>query len=216
MSSIVSLSTQLLATAGCAMLKQNLSLRLLKSLARGFPNQNPSELALVRQVFDGLPMRIVQGLIGEVILSAIKYGCEQGWRRSRIDTVASGAPAEFVPGFDLATVIDQEACRLEFLPGSGRLTADSVYPTQIARSVELAAGDLAILDSRLVRRWPDDRRHSIYMVSVVRFWLTPQQDFSGRISADLPSRALRFFGAPWQPAREIGQWLFHNHPERSS
>ena len=216
MSSTLSFSRQTLATEGCAILRESLSPRLLKSLTRGFPSTNPSELTLVRQVFDGLPMRIVQELIGEVVLSAIKCGCESGWHRSRVDTIASGAPAEFVPGFDLATVIDQKLCRLDFLCGSGRLAADSAYPAQIYRSVELAPGDLAILDSRLLRRWPDDHGQHIYMASVVRYWLTPLQDISSRLSADLPPRALRFFGVPWQPAREISQWLFRNHPRRSA
>ena len=214
MGSTVALCMQMLETQGWVVIRQNLSPRLLTSLARGFPNPNPSELVLVRQVFDGLPMRIIQGLIGEVMLSAIKYGAQQGWHRGRNDTVSSGAPANFIPGFDLAAILDSESCSVDVIAGSGRLETGEDYPVEISQSIEIAPGDLAIFDSRLLRRWPSDRCQWVYSSSVIRPWITPLSDFSSRIGLDMPPRALRFYGVPWQPARDVGEWLFRNHTKR--
>jgi hypothetical protein len=215
MSTVVALCTQELGTRGWTLVEGCLSPQLQRHLARGYPSPNPSEMTLVRQAFDGLPMRITQGIIGEVILSQIKYGAEAGWHRGRGDTVASGAPAEFVPGFDFACVLDGKPCQVEVIPGSNRLTDDDPCLLEISREVELRPGDVLILDSRLQRRWPPERGHLIFWFSVIRPWLTPLSDFSKRLRPETPPRALRFFGIPQVPPRDVGEWLFRTHRKRS-
>jgi hypothetical protein len=172
-------------------------------------------MVLVRQVFDGLPMRITQGMVGEVILSDISYGVQQGWHRGRSDIVNCGAPASFVPGFDMATVLDFKPCLIDVIDGSSRLAADDGCPTGLRQSVEIAPGDLAIFDSRLLRRWAEDRCQWVYSLSVIRPWITPVSDFSSKIHPDMPPRALRFYGCPWWPSRDVGEWIFRNHTKRS-
>jgi hypothetical protein len=197
-------------------LKGNLSPQLTRHLARGFPEHNPSKLTLVRQAFDGMPLRIVTGLIGEVVLSMIRSGATPDWHRGRNDTIASGAPSQFIPGFDLAATIDTSSCILEVIPGSGRLSVSDPNPKQISTPVELDPCDLAILDSRLLRRWSAESGKQVFWFSVIRPWLTPLDDFEPEIRSNTPPRALRFFGLPWQPAREVGQWIFTSHTKRST
>ena len=214
MSTTVALCVQELETRGWTVVEGCLSPQLQRHLARGYPNPNPSELALVRQAFDGLPMRITESLVGEVILSRVKYGAEPGWHRGRADTVASGAPAGFIPGFDLACVLDARPCPAEVVPGSGRLRADDPLPESICQAAELAPGDLAIFDSRLLRRWPPERGPRVFWFSVIRPWLTPLSDFSKRLRPETPPRARRFFGEPWWPARDVREWLFRTHKNK--
>jgi hypothetical protein len=214
MSSTVALGIQELETRGWTIVEGCLSPQLQRHLARGFPNPNPSEMTLVRQAFDGLPMRIVEGLIGEVILSQVRYGVSQGWHRGRNDTIASGAPADFVPGFDLSCVLNGKPCTIEVVPGSGRLRTHDPVPEEIKQPATLAPGDLAIFDSRLLRCWPPQGADWVFCFSVVRRWLTPVTDFSKRLRPGTPPRALRFFGEPW-PARDIGEWLFRTYQKRS-
>ncbi len=215
MGSIVALCTQELETQGWTVVQSCLSPQLQRHLVRGYPNPNPSELTLVRQAFDGLPLRITQGLIGEVILSQVRYGEAEDWHRGRGDTVASGAPAEFIPGFDLSCVLDRKPCPVEVIPGSGRLTDDDPWPYQISQTVEVKPGDLAIFDGRLLRRWPPERSGWVFWFSVIRPWLTPLSDFSRRLRPDMPPRALSFFGIPRQPPGDVGEWLFRTHQKRS-
>lgn len=216
MSSLVAYCIQELETQGWTILRGNLSQRLLSHFARGYPAPNPSELILVRQAYDGLPMRIVEGLVEQAVLSAVRYGAEEQWHRGRDDTVRGGAPADFIPGFDLAATLDSAPCALEVISGSQRLGVDDPYPLQQSRSIELASGDLAIMDSRLLRRWSAQSAYWILWFSVIRPWLTPLDDFTDKIRPDTPPRALRFYGIPWRPARDVGQWLFHSHSKRNS
>lgn len=215
MGTTVALCAQELETRGWTVVEGCLSPQLQRHLARGYPNPNPSEMTLVRQAFDGLPLRITQGLVGEVILSQVKYGAGEDWHRGRGDTVASGAPPDFVPGFDLACVLNGRPCEVEVIPGSGRLAAGDPPPLQIAQAFALAPGDLAIFDSRLLRRWPTGRGRHAFWFSVIRPWLTPLSDFSRRLRPETPPRALRFFGIPWLPHRDVGEWLFRTHRKRS-
>jgi hypothetical protein len=214
MSATVALGTQELETRGWTIVEGCLSPQLQRHLSRGFPNPNPSEMTLVRQAFDGLPLRIVDGLIGDVILSHVRYGVSEGWHRGRDDTVASGAPAEFVPGFDLSCVLNGKSCAIEVVPGSGRLGTKDPVPEEIKQLTQLAPGDLAIFDSRLMRRWPAEGARWVFSFSVVRRWLTPVTDFSKRLRPGTPPRALRFFGEPW-PACDVREWLFQTHQRRS-
>ena len=216
MSSLVSLCIQNLETQGWTVLKGNLSPQLTRHLARGFPEHNPSQLTLVRQAFDGMPLRIITGLIGEVVLSMIRSGAAPDWHRGRNDTIASGAPSQFIPGFDLATTIDSSPCILEVIPGSGRLSANDPNPSQISARVEVGPCDLAILDSRLIRRWSLETGKKVFWFSVIRPWLTPLDNFEREVRSNTPPRALRFFGLPWQPARDVGQWIFNTHNKRST
>jgi hypothetical protein len=211
MSTTIALCMQELETRGWTVVEGCLSPQLQRHLARGYPNPNPSEMTLVRQAFDGLPMRITQGIVGEVILSQIKYGAEPNWHRGRYDTINSGAPPDFIPGFDLACILDGQPCQLEVIPGSGRLRANDPCPVGISQEVELRPGDLVILDSRLQRLWPQKRDRWVFWFSVIRPWLTPLNDFSMRLRPETPPRALRFFGIPQMPPRDVGEWLFRTH-----
>lgn len=215
MSATVALGVQELATRGWTIVEGCLSPQLQRHLVRGFPSPNPSEMTLVRQAFDGLPMRITENLLGEVILSQVAYGVGTGWRRGREDTILSGAPADFIPGFDLACTLDGKPCTIEVIPGSGRLRANDPVPEEIKQVAQLAPGDLAIFDSRLLRRWPTERSDWVFWFSVIRPWITPVADFSNRLRPGTPPRALRFFGAPWWPSRDISEWLLRTHQKRS-
>jgi hypothetical protein len=189
---------------------------LLVQLKQHSINKKIEKLSLIRQAFDGLPLRIINGLIGEVVLSAIRVEASSEWHRGRDDTIISGAPPEFIPGFDLVINIGSETAGLEVISGSGRLPIDSPYELLDSRFIELVHGDMVILDSRILRRWISKNEGAIFWFSVIRPWLTPLDDFTNKVRPDTPPRALRFYGIPWIPAQDIGQWLFKNHRKRSS
>jgi hypothetical protein len=215
MSSKLLLCMQELKTQGWSIIRDNLSTRLITLLKQHYMNKTVPSLSLIRQSFDGLPWRISTGLIGEVVLSAIKVEPSHGWHRGRNDTVISGAPANFIPGFDLAININTEAIGLEVLSGSGRISIDAPYKF-LARSIlEIAPSDLVIFDSRLLRCWSPENNRAIFEFSVIRPWLTPLEDFTDKVRPDTPPRALKFYGIPGIPAKDISHWLFKNHQKRS-
>ena len=216
MSSKILLCKQELSTQGWSIVRDNLSPRLLIHLKQHYLTKTVPKLSLIRETFDGLPWRIVTGLIGEATLSAIRTETSDEWHRGREDTVISSSPADFVPGFDLAVNIDNETAGLEVISGSGRLPIDSPYELLESNFIELAHSDLAIFDSRLLRRWLPKNKNSIFGFSVTRPWLAPLDDFSSQVRPDTPPRALRFYGIPWIPAQDISQWLFKSHSKRSS
>jgi hypothetical protein len=209
------MSTQELATQGYTVVPGNISPRLRKHLLR-YAESPHDLLGLTRQAFDGLPMRMTEALIGESVLSAFGVGVDTGWHRGRGDTVESSAPGEFIPGFDFATVPGPEPCSLELIPGSGRLRPDDAIPVQTLRRVNLEPGDQIILDSRLLRRWPDKRTGDVFWLSTIRPWLTPAMDFLGLLEPNAPPRALRFFGVPGAPSRDVGAWLVRSHRKRET
>src|ERR1700688_612301 len=100
MGSVVALCTQQLETQGYTVVKDVLSEKQIALLARG--RERVPEFHVVRRGFEGLPMRIVEGLAGAMVLSAARYGTSNQWHRGRTDTVESGAPADFVASFDIA------------------------------------------------------------------------------------------------------------------
>lgn len=211
MTSTVSLCVQQLETQGWAVVEAVLSPKMIALLTRGsggFP-----EFRIIRQVFEGLPMRIMETIAGRMVLSMARYGVSQEWHRGRDDIVASGAPADFISGFDVGLRLDSEPCILEVISGSARLGPRDVIPLQLQRTVEVAVHAVVILDSRTVRRWSAQLASRIFWFSVVRPWIMPLMNFFDKLPKDTPPRALQFAGMP--PAKDVGEWLFRAHPKRS-
>jgi hypothetical protein len=204
---------QELETRGWAVVEGCVSLQAQGHLRQGCYNR--AEIKIVHQIFDGLPMCVTQGLIGGVILSQVMYGGDANWNRGRSDTITSGAPAEFIPGVDLAFALGGKTCLVEVIPGSGRLSAGDPCPTDISQVVELAPGDLAIFDSRLLRRWLPEHNRWVFCFSVIRSWLMPLSDFSEALGAETQAGVPCFFDTPLSPPRDVGEWLFQTHQKRS-
>jgi hypothetical protein len=205
--------TQQLEAQGCTVVPTVLSAKLRAMLDRG-RNKFP-EFVLVRQAFEGLPLRITAELAGEMVLSSARYGVPGGWHRGRDDVVRDGAPASFVPGFDVALTLEAGPCTVEFLPGSGRFGAHDALPVSQLAAMTMQPDDVVIFDSRMVRRWPPESAAHVFWFSVARPWITPLVDFVARIPATTPPRARRFAGDVTLPSRDIGEWLFRTHPKRS-
>jgi hypothetical protein len=214
MSASVALSIQELSTQGWTVVPGNLSPRVVAFIER-HGGERARLIQVTRQAFDGLPLRITQALAGETILSAFGIGTAEGWHRGRSDTLESGAPTEFIPGFDCFAPAGAEPCRVEVIPGGGRLRRDDPLPLVTARTVELAPGDLLILDSRAPRHWPPEPPRHLFWFSIVRSWMTPQSRFDDLLDEDVPPRALRFYGVPFAPHRDVGAWIFDTHQPQS-
>lgn len=211
MGSVVAMCMQQLESEGFTVVDSVLSEKQITLLARG-RHQAP-EFALIRRVFEGLPMRIMEGLAGPMVLSMAQYGDSAEWHRGRADTVASGAPADFIPGFDVAMTIDQRPGTVEAIAGSSRLAIADPVPAFVSRRIEFAPESLIIFDSRTLRRWPQDRGRDAFWFSVIRPWMTPLIDFTARLPKDTPPRAAQFAGR--SPSRSISEWLFATHAKRS-
>ena len=199
-------------TAGWTVLRNTWSDKLLQRLAtmdRLVPN-----FKLVREAYDGLPMRVAEEITGELVFSKASVGVAAGWFRTRVDTIASGAPVGFVPGVCIAGPTTDAGAQLSVIPGSARLGVAVTVPQQLAIGVTLAQGDAAILDSRAMRRWSP--AESVFQLSVVRPWIEPEHDAAGLVAADTPPRAARFAGVAGRPAESLESWLFERHERRSS
>lgn len=211
MPSTVAACMQQLETQGFTLIERVVSARQLGGLARA--NRERIDFLAVRRLFDGLPMRVMEGLAGPMVLSQVRYGTPAGWHRGRTDTVASGAPAGFVPGFDVSLALDGQPCTVDAIAGSARLGAEAILPSIAGTSVTFTAEDVVVFDSRTVRRWPDPRPDTIFWYSVIRPWMMPLMDVMASVPRDAPPRALAFAGR--RPSREIGEWLFSTHQGRS-
>jgi hypothetical protein len=208
----VPVCTQQLETKGFAVVRDVLSEKQIQLLSRG-SGKRP-EFALVRRVYEGLPMRIVEGLAGAMVLSFARYGAPEGWHRGRTDTIESGAPLEFTPGYDVALVLESRRCSMEAITGSGRLGLTEPVPAAACVTLEFSPTDVVILDSRALRRWPVELHGRVFWFSVVRPWMTALMEFHDYLPKDTPPRARQFAGRI--PARDVGEWLFTSHAKRNS
>lgn len=198
-------------TSGVAVLRTTWSDKLCQRLA-GMDSARPN-FRVVREAYEGLPMRVAQDVAGEQVFSRARTGVPRGWYRTRTDTVAAGAPNTFIPGVCIAGPVGGGPGSLSVIPGSARLPADTAVPTELAVSVDLDAGDVAVLDSRCMRRW--SAPETTFQLSVVRPWIEPEQDAAPLVDPQGPARASRFAGLPWMPAPTLESWLFDRHERRS-
>jgi hypothetical protein len=198
-------------TSGVAVLRNTWSGKLRDPLAA--INAGLPTFRVIREAYDGLPMRVAQAVAGEQIFSRARIPLPDGWHRARTDTVASGAPLTFVPGLSIAGPVSADTVRLSFVPGSARLPADAEVPEEMVVHVELDPADVAVLDARCMRRW--SAPESTFELSVVRTWIEPELDASRLVAPDGPERAKRFAGMPWIPAPSVESWLFERHERRT-
>lgn len=198
-------------TAGVAVLRVTWSDKLRQRLATMTADR--LSVRVLREAFEGLPIRIAQGLAGEQVFSGAGVGVRHGWYRQRLDTVAAGAPGNFVPGVCVAGPVGGQAVDLDYVPGSARLPADAAVPEDLTARVRLAQGDVAVLDSRCARRWSHPEQ--VFRLSVVRPWLEPERDGRELVGSDILPRVQRFAGVPWAPATTLEQWLFERHERRN-
>ena len=212
----VALCIHRLETEGWTVVHRCLSTRFLRNLARRSGRRPPLQAA--REACEGLPLRIIRGLIGDPILSSIGYveHCEApAWHRGRDDTLASGAPVSFVPGFDLVLPVSPQGAEVDIASGSFRLSAQQAHPSeQLVAPLHVPAESLAILDIRMLRRFRLRPKNRIFTFSVVRPWLCPEIDLEPLLPSDLPRRTARFFGLTSRPGRDIRAWLLRSHRTR--
>jgi hypothetical protein len=194
-------------TAGVAVLPITWSDRLCQRLSTMTAERLVPRV--LREAYEGLPLRVAQEIAGEQVLSYAGVGTRAGWHRQRVDTVADGAPRTFVPGLCIAGPVGDAPVTLSYLPGSARLRRGAATLGDLAAHAELAPGDVAVLDSRCTRRWSDPA--TVFQLSVVRPWIEPERDFAALVTTDTPPRVARFTGAPWAPAATPSQWLFDRH-----
>jgi hypothetical protein len=197
-------------TAGFAVLRNTWSDKLRQRLL-GLELGRPA-FRSIRESYDGLPMRVAQKVVGEPIFSSACVGLPSGWFRARTDTVDSGAPASFIPGVCIAGPVGDVAAVLAVVPGSARLTSEAEVPAELAVEVGLAPGDVAVLDSRCMRRWSAPQ--TVFQLSVVRAWVQPDLDGPAMAGPDLPARAARFAGVGSAPATTLESWLFERHERK--
>jgi hypothetical protein len=197
-------------TCGVAVLPVTWSEKLRRRLA-GTDVAEPS-LRILREAYEGLPSRLVHSLAGEQIVSNVAVGVSPGWHRQRVDTILDGAPASFIPGMCIAGPTGEEAVVLSYVPGSARSHRDIAGDGERAVEVELAPGDVAVLDSRCARRW--SRPEVVFALSVVRSWIEPQADLGTLVRADTLARVARFAGRQDAPAVTVREWLFERHERR--
>jgi len=214
-SSSAALSMQELATKGWTLLAGSVSSRFGEYLA-SYANWPARQLKLTRQLFDGLPMRISQGVIGESIVSAFGSSVRGGWHRGRTDTLESGAPPSFLPGFDFFTSTAVEPVRVSVINGGGRLARHDAPPIAAGQTVELGRGDLLIADCRTPRCWSEPLPRSLFWFSTVRPWMTQEMDILSLVEHDTPPRALAFFGAAQRPPGDVLEWLTASHRKREA
>jgi hypothetical protein len=209
---IFAASVQELMTRGYTRLDQCLSERLLHKIATASAQRLDGRY--VRQIYDGLPARIVERLIGRAVLSKVQHGLSPDWHRGRTDVTASGAPRDFLPGIDLIVALEGSPLTVDVVGGSGRLRDDEPIPFAFAARVEVEPQQVLLLDCRLYRR-----RHagspSCLALSVVRSWIVPEQRFAEADDPATPPRAADFFGRASAPSRDLAQWLARTHPKRS-
>jgi hypothetical protein len=198
-------------TAGVAVLPVTWSDKLRQRLA-AMPADRLS-LRVLREAYEGLPMRVAQGIAGEQVLSSAGLGAAPGWHRQRVDSVADGAPSRFVPGLCIAGPVGAAATTLWYVPGSASAPRDAPVLESLALAAELVPGDVAVLDSRCMRRWSDPA--AVFRMSVVRTWIQPERDGRELITGDVSPQLARFAGSPWAPAETVRQWLFERHERRS-
>lgn len=197
-------------TAGVAVMPVVWSERLRGRLA--VLGRDRSTLRALREAYEGLPVRVAEEVAGEQVLSSFGTDAPAGWHRQRGDTIADGAPGAFVPGLCIGGPVGEAPVTLSYLPGSARARHDAPILPDLAASVELAPGDVAVLDSRCVRRWSDPQ--SVFRMSLVRTWIVPEDDARELVTAETLPRLARFAGAAAAPARTVEEWLFERHERR--
>ena len=123
-------------TAGVAVLPVTWSDKLCQRLATMTADR--LSVRVLREAFEGLPMRIAQALAGEQVFSGAGVGVPAGWHRQRLDTVAAGAPSNFLPGVCVAGPVSSRAVDLDYVPGSARLPADAAVPEDLTAGAQLS------------------------------------------------------------------------------
>jgi hypothetical protein len=205
-------AVQELLTSGYCMLDQCVSERLLGKIARSSTQRLDGRF--IRQIYDGLPARIIEQVIGSAVLSRVDSAISARWHRGRSDFSASGAPATFVPGIDVVAALENSSFNIELVGGSGRLRDGEAIPLSFSNSVEINPTQLLLLDTRLFRRrvvGPE----TCLVLKIVRSWIVPEQVFPEADDPATPPRAAAFFGRDTAPSRELAGWLQRTHPNRS-
>jgi hypothetical protein len=197
-------------TAGVAVLRVTWSDKLRQRLATQTGDR--IILRVLREAYEGLPLRVAEQIAGEQVLSHAGVGVPAGWYRQRVDTVADGAPRAFVPGLSILGPVGAEPVTLSYAPGSARLPHDAPVPVESATDIELAPGDVVVADSRCALRLSDPA--AVFQLSVVRAWLEPERDFTAFVTRDVLPRVARFAGVASVPAATPEQWLFERHERR--
>jgi hypothetical protein len=201
---------QELTTRGYTVVANSVSDRLTGKIAGA---ETPT-YRYIRQLYDGLPARIIENIVGSVIFSSLSSGYAGDWHVGRDDTLKSGAPRQLILGFDLVIGLDTDAPRvIEVLPGSAKLLPHEIVPDSMSVPIALAPGATLILDSRLRRRFPSDER--VLGFSVIRDWLVPVEVWPESDLDEVPDRAARFFGAECLPFTNLRDWHRKVHPARS-
>lgn len=204
----VAVALEALATRGYAVVTGCVSRTLTDKVLRGHVGRMSYEH--VRRFWDGLPAFLCERSIGTCVFSALtrlpaeRAGHQGAWHRGRGDTVASGAPRDFIPGFDLVVPLEA-GLEVLVLPASGRQLRDEPVDFESARAVPLAVEDLMILDSRLYRRFRGAAQ--IVILSVVRDWIDPIEIQTDGIASTTPARAAAFFGRELLARTDMRDWL---------
>jgi hypothetical protein len=205
-------AVQELLTSGYCMLDRCVSDRLLGKIARS------SSLRLdgrfIRQIYDGLPARIIEQVIGSAVLSRVDSAISPQWHRGRSDFSASGAPTAFVPGIDVVAALENSPLGIELLCGSGRLRDAEAIPFSFSGRVEINPTQLLLLDTRLFRRRVAGAGTCL-VLKIVRSWILPEEVFPEVDDPATPPRAAAFFGRDTAPSRDLAEWLQRTHPKRS-
>lgn len=209
---IFAAAVQELTTTGYTCLDRCVSERLLRKIARGSGQALDGQY--LRQIYDGLPARIVEQIIGPAVLSKVQRSLQSHWHRGRADITASGAPRDFVPGFDLVVALEGGPLTVGLVAGSGRLRDDEIIPEDFSATVALAPQQVLMLDTRLYRRHASGVQ-SCLILTVVRSWIAPEQHFAEAERPETPPRAAQFFGRFAAPSRDLAEWLVRTHPPKS-
>ncbi len=199
-----------LRTLGWTILRGNISPRLVqKVLADGASRPN---YRYVRQVYDGLPHRIIERLLGMTVFSGL-YEVGKHWHRSRPDVHASGASRDFIAGVDLVTPLESLGLDIELIPASRRLRPTESPLATSARAVHLAMLDLLLVDSCTLRR--ATMLKPALSFTVTRDWITPTEVWPECSELEVPERARQFLGGERIPCQDVMAWLKRTHSTRT-
>jgi hypothetical protein len=189
-----------LGELGWTRLDANISDRLLRKIVTdGAERVN---FRYVRQIYDGLPMRIAETLLGTCHFSGLT-GIGQDWSRvgdgSANDDMSPGP----VQAIELIAPLGPTTLTLAVMRGSARLTGAAHADEGV---MLLAPGDLAMLDARLLRRTVGGPCQAVSFF-VCPASLAQREIWPEATDPKVPRRAATFFGGRAPIAKESTPWI---------